>query len=223
MRVLPTVPAGNNGRFPWHLCSAQLFKLHALHGRPRGETLSGLPVVVRFVNPVAVCHPFDDDVGGSSLTDHGSYTMHDAYIPTTFLRHDRPLRGVMIDNQPWFSTYDFARLLGLHHPQALHRRLKPHETRRIRLHRRCGSEETIDVMNEAGLYKALIRFGHPECQQLDEWLTREVIPTLRDQQDAHTHAPRRVWIGWQSERLLLLEWQGELWMQWEKVPRYLGL
>ena len=28
-------------------------------------------------------------------------------------------------------------------------------------------------------------------------------------------------IGWQNERLLLLEWQGELWMQWEKVPRYL--
>lgn len=148
--------------------------------------------------------------------------MHDAYIPTTFLRRKRPLRGVMIDNQPWFNTYDFARLLGLNHPQALHRRLHSHETRRIRMAYQSGSEEYVDVMNEAGLYKALIRFGHPECRQLDEWLTREVIPTLRDQKITNTCIPRRVMIGWRSQRLLLLEWQGELWMPWEDVPRYMS-
>jgi len=27
--------------------------------------------------------------------------MHDAYTPTFFIRHNRPLRAVMIDNQPW--------------------------------------------------------------------------------------------------------------------------
>ncbi|MCY1293203.1 hypothetical protein D9M69_435370 [compost metagenome] len=126
----------------------------------------------------------------------------------------------MIDNQPWFAAYDFARLLGLHHPQALHRRLKPFETRRIRLCCTTGSEETIDVINEAGLYKALIRFGHPECQQLDEWLTREVIPTLRDQHAQDYFHPRRVMLSWQSQTLTLLEWQGELWMPWEQVPRH---
>ncbi|MCY1297065.1 hypothetical protein D9M70_464900 [compost metagenome] len=151
--------------------------------------------------------------------------MHDAYRPTFFIRHDRPLRGVMIDgqanlNQPWFSAYNFARLLGLNHPQALHRRLKPFETRRIRLRYSTGSEESIHVINEAGLYKALIRFGHPECQQLEEWLTRQVIPTLRDRHADDEHLPRRVMLSWQSQRLVLLEWQGELWMPWEEVPRY---
>ena len=147
--------------------------------------------------------------------------MEDAYIPITFIRHKRPLRGVMIDKQPWFSTYDFARLLGLHHPHSLHRRLRAHETQRVRLTYRTGSEEIVDVMNEAGLYKALIRFGHPETHHLDEWLTREVIPTLRDQNNAGLYAPRRVMIGWQNQRLSLLEWQGELWMHWEDVPRHL--
>ncbi|BAN50753.1 Bro-N domain-containing protein [Metapseudomonas resinovorans] len=146
--------------------------------------------------------------------------MHDAYIPTFFIRHDRPLRGVMIDNQPWFSAYDFARLLGLHHPQSLHRRLKPFESRHIRLRYTTGSEECVDVINEAGLYKALIRFGHPECQQLEEWLTRQVIPTLRDRHADGDFHPRRVMLSWQSQRLVMLEWQGELWMPWEEVPRY---
>ncbi|MDE3737333.1 Bro-N domain-containing protein [Pseudomonas resinovorans] len=147
--------------------------------------------------------------------------MHDAYVPTFFTRHNRPLRGVMIDNQPWFSAYDFARLLGLHHPQSLHRRLKPHETRRVPIRYANGHEEEVQVINEAGLYKALIRFGHPECQQLDEWLTRDVIPTLRDQHAEDYYRPRRVMLSWQSQRLTLLEWQGELWMPWEQVPHYM--
>ncbi|MDE3739079.1 MULTISPECIES: Bro-N domain-containing protein [Pseudomonas] len=146
--------------------------------------------------------------------------MHDASIPTFFTRHNRPLRGVMIDNQPWFSAYDFARLLGLHHPQSLHRRLRPFEARRVPIRYANGHEEEIHVINEAGLYKALIRFGHPECQQLDEWLTREVIPTLRDQHAEGYFHPRRVLMTWQARRLMLLEWQGELWMPWEQAPRY---
>lgn len=146
--------------------------------------------------------------------------MDDAYTPMFFHRHDRPLCGVMIDNQPWFSAYDFARLLGLHHPQALHRRVRPHETRRVRIRYASGHEEEIHVINEAGLYKGLLRFGHPECRQLDEWLTREVIPTLRDQHSPYGASPRRVVLSWQSQRLMLLEWQGELWMPWEQVPRF---
>ena len=35
--------------------------------------------------------------------------MHDAYTATTFLRHNRPLRGLLIDDQPWFVAHDLAR------------------------------------------------------------------------------------------------------------------
>ncbi|SDI74254.1 BRO-N domain-containing protein [Pseudomonas panipatensis] len=147
--------------------------------------------------------------------------MHDAYTPTFFTRHNRPLRGVMIDNQPWFAAHDLARMLGLHHPQALHRRLQPHETRRICLRYATDSEEQIDVINEAGLYKALVRFGHPESLHLDTWLTREVIPTLRDQYAPDGPAPRRVTMNWQARRVVLLDWQGELWVPLEAMPRLL--
>ncbi|BAU76386.1 BRO-N domain-containing protein [Metapseudomonas furukawaii] len=147
--------------------------------------------------------------------------MHDAYIPRFFYRHDRPLRGVMIDNQPWFSAYDFARLLGLHHPQALHRRLRPFESCRVLLQYASGNEEEVPMINESGLYRALVRFGHPECRGLEEWMSREVIPTLRDLHARDEARPRRVMLSWQTRRLVLLEWQGELWMPWNDMPRHL--
>lgn len=147
--------------------------------------------------------------------------MHDAYVPTHFVRHNRPLRGVLIDNQPWFGAYDFARLLGLHHPQALHRRLRPFDTRRVNFMNASGGVEAVQVISEAGLYKALVRFGHPECQGLEEWLSREAIPLLRDRHDDDCCHPRRIVLSWQSQRLLLLDWQGELWMPWIEVPRYM--
>ncbi|WP_236209155.1 BRO-N domain-containing protein [Pseudomonas tohonis] len=149
--------------------------------------------------------------------------MHDALTPTFFHRHGRPLRGVMIDDQPWFCAYDFARLLGLHHPQALHRRLRPYQVRKARFAYATGSEEEVQLVSEGGLYQAMLRFGHPELRHLEEWLARDVIPTLRDQYISTRQQPRRVMLDWQSRRLVLLDWQGELWMQWEKVPRYRGL
>jgi len=45
--------------------------------------------------------------------------MEDAYIPTILMRHCRPLRGVMIDRQPWVCAREFARLLGHRHPERI--------------------------------------------------------------------------------------------------------
>ncbi|MDF3932444.1 BRO-N domain-containing protein [Pseudomonas citronellolis] len=144
--------------------------------------------------------------------------MHDAYTPTFFTRHGRPLRAVMIDNQPWFASYDLARLLGIRHPHTFQHRVLPHETQRIHLCYETGSEEAVDVLSEAALYKALVRFGHPESQHLDTWLTREVIPSLRDQASPGD-TPRRVVMSWQARPLVLLDWQGELWVPFEAMPR----
>ncbi|WP_269962023.1 Bro-N domain-containing protein [Pseudomonas citronellolis] len=148
--------------------------------------------------------------------------MHDAYTPTFFIRHRRPLRAVMIDNQPWFASYDLARLLGIRRPHTFQYRVLSHETRRIHLLYESGSEEAIDVLNEAALYKALVRFGSPESQHLDTWLTREVIPSLRDQSVPDGQAPRRVMMSWQARRVMLLEWQGALWVPFEEMPRLLA-
>ncbi|WP_165667170.1 BRO-N domain-containing protein [Metapseudomonas otitidis] len=149
--------------------------------------------------------------------------MHDTYPALTFLRHNRPLRALMLDNQPWFVAVDFARLLGMQHPQTLHRRVGSDHARRVFLACSSSLEEPVDVISEAGLYKALVRFGHPENAHLERWLTREVIPTLRDAHAADGNAPRRVLLRWQGTRVVMLNWQGELWVPLEDMPSLVHL
>ncbi|MBB4864069.1 prophage antirepressor-like protein [Pseudomonas nitritireducens] len=144
----------------------------------------------------------------------------DALTATTFLRHNRPLRGVLIDNQPWFVACDFARLLGLHHPNVLAQRVEPHEVRHIRLLDHGGGEHRAEVLNEPALYKALLRFANPETRQLGRWLHEEVIPLLRDQHQNEGHYPRRLLMNWCARRVTLLDWQGELWVPWEQIPYF---
>jgi len=145
--------------------------------------------------------------------------MHSSYTPTFFTRHNRPLRGVMIDNQPWFAAHDIARLVAYRFPHSIHHRFYPHEVRTARLAYGTGSEEETVMLSEAALYKALLRFGHPELEALDRWLTQDVLPTLRDQHTPQSTTPQRVLLTWDTRRLMLLNWQGGLWMRWEEVPR----
>lgn len=145
--------------------------------------------------------------------------MQDVYLPTFFPRHLRTLRATMIDNQPWFAAVDLARLLAVRYPHSFHQRFQPHETRRVHLQYESGREEPVDMLSEPALYKALVRFGHPELHSLEHWLSHEVIPTLRDLHSADDYLPRRVVMSLQQQRMTLLEWQGELWVPLENVPR----
>jgi len=149
--------------------------------------------------------------------------MHDAFIPLTFYRHNRPLRALMLDNQPWFVAEDFARILGMQHPRQLHHRLCSGHARQVLIACASGLEERVDVISEAGLYKALVRFGHPENPQLERWLNREVIPTLRDANEHDGQVPRRVLLAWQGTRVVMLNWQGELWVPLEDMPSLVRL
>jgi len=145
--------------------------------------------------------------------------MHDTYTPTFFTRHKRFLRGVMIDNQAWFVASDIARLLAYRFPHSIHHRFFPHEVKTVHLAYSTGAEEETVMLSEAAIYKALLRFGHPELEALDHWLTQDVIPTLRDEHAAETDAPRRVMLSWETKRWLLLNWQGGMWMRWEDAPK----
>jgi prophage antirepressor-like protein len=41
----------------------------------------------------------------------------DAFIATTFFRHKRPLRALMIQGQAWFCLQDLGRLMGVPYPE----------------------------------------------------------------------------------------------------------
>ncbi|WP_174824613.1 BRO family protein [Pseudomonas denitrificans (nom. rej.)] len=146
--------------------------------------------------------------------------MHNViYTPTFFTRKKRFLRGLMLDNQAWFASRDIARLLSVQYPDSFHHRFFPHEVQTLPLTYRTGTTEDTVLLSEAAIYKAFVRFGHPELEALDRWLCHDVIPTLRDQHTPESEAPRRVLLTWDARRLMLLNWQGDLWMRWEEVPQ----
>lgn len=142
------------------------------------------------------------------------------YTSTTFQRHNHTLRGILIDAQPWFVASDLARLLAMDYPQTLARRVEPYEVQEVRLLTASGAEHATEVINEAALYKALIRFGHPESRTLGRWLSEQVIPLLRDVGREGSEQPRRLLMSWESQRVAVLDWQGELWVPFQQVPTF---
>ncbi|BBP83507.1 hypothetical protein PHLH8_31490 [Pseudomonas sp. Pc102] len=148
--------------------------------------------------------------------------MHDASIPITFQRHCHQLRAVMIDNRPWFVAIDFALMIAAVRPYRLTKRLYPHQHRFATLRFASGHCEELELISEAGLYRALYRFGHPEHCALSQWLSDEVIPALYDCHREVDASPRRILMTWANQRVGALRWQGELWIARRDLPRFMA-
>ena len=144
--------------------------------------------------------------------------MPETFTPTVFIRHNKPVRAVLIDCQPWFVANDVGRLLGQRHAERLCRRMDPEQIRPIRLRHANGNEEDVLAIDQAGLYKALYRFMHPEHRNLSRWFSQEVIPSLHDLARVSPTAPRRIQMNWQGARIGMLDWQGELWVPLQQLP-----
>ncbi len=115
--------------------------------------------------------------------------MHDASTPIVFQRHNHQLRTVMIDNQPWFVAHDFARLIGALRPYRMTRLVDPHQRRVVVLRHASGGSEEVLAISEAGAYRLLYRFDHPEHRCISQWLSEAVVPTLYDRHRNPEAAP----------------------------------
>ncbi|WP_443192474.1 BRO-N domain-containing protein [Pseudomonas indica] len=146
--------------------------------------------------------------------------MENAFSPLTLHRYDRPLRGVMIDGQPWFAAWDFARLIGHRHPERIGRMMEDDQIRSVRFALTSGETEDVEVISESGAYRALWRYNHPENRSLRRWLTLEAVPLLRDARGTGPACPKRTLLQWGTQQIGLLEWQGVLWVPFDALPRF---
>lgn len=146
--------------------------------------------------------------------------MHDeVLIPTTFIRHRRQLRALLLDDQPWFAARDLGRLLNHRIEDGMRRSLDDDQLQVARLRSSDGGHEPALLISESGVYVALLHYYHPENRCLRQWLTHEVIPLLRDQYQSCGTAPRRRLLQWQALELDVLHWQGQLWVPYGELPR----
>lgn len=99
----------------------------------------------------------------------------------TFNFNGQELRSHDIDNEPWFVAVDILKCLGLKTGTGMfYSRLDADEQRssnRIALGLAAG--KPMKLVNESGLYKLIMRSDKPEAKDFQNWVTKEVLPSIR--------------------------------------------
>lgn len=89
----------------------------------------------------------------------------------------REIRTLLIDDQPWFVAMDVAAALQYSDAQAMTRKLDDDEIQNRQI---VGfGNRGAAVINESGLYSAILRSRKDEAKRFKKWVTAEVLPEIR--------------------------------------------
>jgi len=80
--------------------------------------------------------------------------------------------------EPWFVAKDVAAILGYRMASDMARRLDEDEKGTHKTRTPSGTQE-MTVINESGLYAAILRSSQPKAKEFRRWVTGEVLPTIR--------------------------------------------
>lgn len=143
-------------------------------------------------------------------------------MPARFVRPKRQLRAVLLDEEPWFSVSDLARLIN-HAPlnERVQRNLDEDQLQRTWMRNGHGEFEQELLVSESGVYAVLILHYHPENRCIRQWITQQVIPRLREAERFDDQGPYREVIQWQERQLEVLHWQGKAWLHLGDCPNLL--
>jgi anti-repressor protein len=97
---------------------------------------------------------------------------------TPFTYTDRQVRTIVIDDEPWFVAADVASILGYRMASDMTRRLDGDE-KGTHSARTPGGEQNVTVINESGLYVAILGSQVPTAKAFKRWVTHEVLPQIR--------------------------------------------
>ncbi|SOB47197.1 hypothetical protein LPICM17_260024 [Lactococcus piscium] len=86
------------------------------------------------------------------------------------------VRIITINDEPWFVGKDVADILEYSDTQAMTRRLDDEDFMTDKL---SGMNMKSTLINESGLYTAILGSKKPEAKQFKRWVTSEVLPTIR--------------------------------------------
>ncbi|MDD7465518.1 MAG: phage antirepressor KilAC domain-containing protein [Actinomycetaceae bacterium] len=101
-----------------------------------------------------------------------------SYSITPFTYRGTAVRVVESDSQPWFVASDIAKILGYSAATAMTRTLDDDEKGMQTVHT-LGGEQNLAIINEAGLYSAILRSRRSEAKEFKRWVTHDVLPSIR--------------------------------------------
>lgn len=108
---------------------------------------------------------------------------HDAPAPIGSLQTFRftdtlILRGFLRDGEPWFVAGDVSTALDYSEAKDMTRNLDDDEKGR-QIVPTLGGDQEMTVINESGLYSAILKSRKPEAKTFKKWVTSEVLPSIR--------------------------------------------
>lgn len=98
--------------------------------------------------------------------------------PFTFPVTGEPVRTILLDDEPWFIASDVTAILGYANGRDAVSRL-PERMRGVGLADTPGGQQKMTVINEAGVYRLVMRSNLMAAEQFQDWLAEDVIPSIR--------------------------------------------
>lgn len=92
------------------------------------------------------------------------------------------LRGILIDNEPWFVGKDVAAALGYGGGKSLANAVARHvdiEDKGVTEMMTPGGKQQMTIINESGFYSLILSSKLPSAKKFKRWVTSEVLPALR--------------------------------------------
>ena len=89
------------------------------------------------------------------------------------------VRTALIDNKPMFCLVDVCRVLELTTPSKVRERLNEKGVSNIPTPTNGGTQ-TMIFIDESNLYKVIFQSRKPQAKQFTDWVTSEVLPTIRE-------------------------------------------
>ena len=107
------------------------------------------------------------------------------FSPVPGVSHD--IKILMLSGAPWFVATDVCRALGLSLSGGAHPHLKKlaNDERRVEQGTQFlsrsdhGCPPKITIISESGLYKLTMRSDLASARPFQDWVTRDVLPTIR--------------------------------------------
>lgn len=110
---------------------------------------------------------------------------HHAANVVPFRFDEQEIRSILIGEQPWFVASDVAAVLQYRDAHNMCRNLDDDEKGTHNLSTlsenkagRGGGDQEMTVINESGLYSAILRSRKAEAKRFKKWVTNEVLPAI---------------------------------------------
>ena len=89
------------------------------------------------------------------------------------------IRTIEVEKTPYVCLADVCKILDLSNPSQIRTRLKEDGLITNEVTDNFGRKQNAIFINESNLYKVIFQSRKPEAEKFTEWVTTEVLPTIR--------------------------------------------